>query len=433
MNTAQILASFKQSGLGSKIFYTFLVLAIYRFGSFLPIPGVDPIAMSDMIESSGSGILTMLNAFSGGALSRMSIFSLTIMPYITASIVMQLLSFSTSYFEKLRAEGVSGQRKIAQYTQYLTIILSIVQGLGIATNLESMGPDIVTNPSTMFYVSAVTCLLGGTMFLVWLGERINIYGLGNGISIIVFAGVVSSFPSVFGSMFAMGQNGSLSPIFIILFLFLIVFIIMAIVFIESSQRKIFVQYPRRSNTSYSDDRSVIPLKINGAGVIPPIFASALLMFPLVIIDFVGLNEESSETMRFIAESFSRGGLLYILLYALSIGFFCFFYTAIISNPDETAENLRKGGAVIPGIRPGKDTAKYIDNIMSKITVFGAIYLVLVCTVPEFLIAEYSLPFYLGGAGLLIVVNVVVDTITQANMQIMSYQYRGLTKKGKRKA
>ena len=414
--------------LRNRIFFTLFILSVYRFGTFVPIPGIDPEQLQVMMESNQKGLLGMFNVFAGGAVSRMAIFALGIMPYISSSIIVQLLTGVSDYFKNLKSQGEIGRQKITQITRYGTVLLATVQGYGLAVGLESSA-NLVINPGIFFKITTVTTIVAGTMFLMWLGEQITQRGIGNGISLIIFSGIVAEIPRALVTTFELGRTGAISTALIIFIFVLLVATIMFIVFMERALRKILINYPKRQmgNKVYGGDSSHLPLKINSAGVIPAIFASALLLLPVTFSNF---NVSQNETFQTIASFFSQGQPLYMILYASGIIFFTFFYTSITFNPNETAENLRKYGGFIPGIRPGESTALYIDNILTKLTTIGALYLTLVCLMPEFLIANYPIPFYLGGASVLIVVVVAIDTVTQIQTRLMSSQYEQLIKKTK---
>tara|TARA_B100001540_G_scaffold217573_1_gene192170 strand:- start:53 stop:1333 length:1281 start_codon:yes stop_codon:yes gene_type:complete len=414
--------------LRNRIFFTLFILSVYRFGTFVPIPGIDPEQLQIMMQGNQKGLLGMFNVFAGGAVSRMAIFALGIMPYISSSIIVQLLTGVSDYFKNLKSQGEIGRQKITQITRYGTVLLATVQGYGLSVGLESSA-NLVINPGMFFKISTVTTIVAGTMFLMWLGEQITQRGIGNGISLIIFSGIVAEIPRALVTTFELGRTGAISTAMIIFIFILLVATIMFIVFMERALRKILINYPKRQmgNKVYGGDSSHLPLKINSAGVIPAIFASALLLLPVTFSNF---NVSENETFQTIASFFSQGQPLYMILYASGIIFFTFFYTSITFNPNETAENLRKYGGFIPGIRPGESTALYIDNILTKLTTIGALYLTLVCLMPEFLIANYPIPFYLGGTSILIVVVVAIDTVTQIQTRLMSSQYEQLIKKTK---
>ena len=422
------MSASNQNDLRNRILFTILILAIYRLGTFVPIPGIDPSQLQTLMEGNQKGLLGMFNVFAGGAISRMAIFALGIMPYISSSIIVQLLTGVSDYFKNLKSQGEKGREKITQITRYGTVLLATVQGYGLSVGLESSA-NLVINPGIFFKISTVTTIVAGTIFLMWLGEQITQRGIGNGISLIIFSGIVAEIPRALATTFELGRTGALSTILIISIFIILVITIMFIVFMERALRKIPINYPKRQvgNKVYGGDSSHLPLKINSAGVIPAIFASALLLLPITFSNF---NISENESFLNIASFFSQGQPLYMLLYASGIIFFTFFYTSITFNPNETAENLRKYGGFIPGIRPGESTAIYIENILTKLTTIGALYLTLVCLMPEFLIANYPIPFYLGGASVLIVVVVAIDTVTQIQTRLMSSQYEQLIKKTK---
>ncbi len=421
-------ASTQSNDLRNRILFTLFILAVYRLGTFVPLPGIDPDQLQIMMEGNQKGLLGMFNVFAGGAVSRMAIFALGIMPYISSSIIVQLLTGVSDYFKNLKAQGEIGRQKITQITRYGTVLLATIQGYGLAVGLESSA-DLVINPGIFFKISTVTTIVAGTIFLMWLGEQITQRGIGNGISLIIFSGIVAEIPRALVTTFELGRTGAISTVMIIFIFLLLVATIMFIVFMERALRKILINYPKRQmgNKMYGGDSSHLPLKINSAGVIPAIFASALLLLPVTFSNF---NVSQNETFLNISSYFSQGQPLYMLLYASGIIFFTFFYTSITFNPTETAENLRKYGGFIPGIRPGESTAIYIDTILTRLTTIGALYLALVCLMPEFLIANYPIPFYLGGASVLIVVVVAIDTVTQIQTRMMSSQYEQLIKKTK---
>jgi len=418
----------QSNDLRNRIIFTIVILSIYRLGTFVPLPGIDPEQLQTLMQGNQKGLLGMFNVFAGGAISRMAIFALGIMPYISSSIIVQLLTGVSDYFKNLKAQGEIGRKKITQLTRYGTVLLGTIQGYGLSVGLESSA-NLVINPGVFFKISTVTTIVAGTIFLMWLGEQITQRGIGNGISLIIFSGIVAEIPRALVTTFELGRTGAISTLMIITIFVLLVSTILFIVFIERALRKILINYPKRQmgNKIYGGDSSHLPLKINQAGVIPAIFASALLLLPITFSNF---NFSGNETFLNITSYFSQGQPLYMLLYASGIIFFTFFYTSITFNPAETAENLRKYGGFIPGIRPGESTALYIDNILTKLTTIGALYLTLVCLMPEFLIANYPIPFYLGGTSILIVVVVAIDTVTQVQTRLMSTQYEQLIKKTK---
>ena len=423
------MSSIAQSGdLKNRIIFTILILAIYRFGTFVPLPGIDPDQLKIMMEGNQKGLLGMFNVFAGGAVSRMAIFALGIMPYISSAIIVQLLTGVSDYFKNLKSQGEIGRKKITQITRYGTVLLATIQGYGLSVGLEA-SENLVINPGIFFKISTVTTIVAGTVFLMWLGEQITQRGIGNGISLIIFSGIVAEIPRALVTTFELGRTGAISTVMIVLIFILLISTIMFVVFMERALRKILINYPKRQmgNKMYGGESSHLPLKINTAGVIPAIFASALLLLPVTLSNF---NFSTNDTVTSIASYFTQGQPLYMLLYASGIIFFTFFYTSITFNPVETAENLRKYGGFVPGIRPGESTAIYIDQILTRLTTIGALYLTLVCLMPEFLISKYPIPFYLGGASILIVVVVAIDTVTQIQTRLMSSQYEQLIKKTK---
>ena len=430
MESSSSNSSFMSSGndLRNRILFTILMLSIYRLGTYIPLPGIDPLALQNLMESNQRGLLGMFNTFSGGAISRMAIFALGIMPYISSSIIIQLLTGVSETFKNLKNQGEIGRRKITQYTRYGTVLLATIQGYGVSVGLENSA-DIVANPGFYFKLTTVITLVAGTIFLMWLGEQITQRGIGNGISLIIFSGIVAEVPRALAQTFELGRTGALSATTILFIIVLILFIVAFIVFIERAVRKILINYPKRQMGTkiYGGESSHLPLKINTAGVIPAIFASALLLLPITFSNF-GFSD--SDAFIDISSFFSQGKPLYMLLYASGIIFFSFFYTSIVFNPKETAENLRKHGGYVPGIRPGERTAFFIENILVKLTTIGALYLTFVCLMPEFLIANTDIPFYLGGTSILIVVVVGMDTVSQVQTRMMSSQYESLIKKSK---
>ena len=414
--------------LRNRIFFTIFILCIYRLGTYVPIAGIDPVALQQIMSSSQKGLLGMFNVFSGGAVQRMAIFALGIMPYISASIIVQLLTGVSDYFKNLKDQGEIGRKKITQITRYGTVMIAALQGYGVSVGLENAG-GLVISPGVYFKLMTTISLVAGTTFLMWLGEQITSRGIGNGISLIIFSGIVAEIPRALASTFELGRTGALSAVMIISIFILIIVTVLFIVFMERAMRKILINYPKRQmgNKIYGGESSHLPLKINTAGVIPAIFASALLLLPITFSNF-GMAD--SETFINFSSLFSQGKPLYMLMYAFGIIFFAFFYTSIVFNPKETAENLRKYGGYVPGIRPGERTAEYIEGILTKLTTIGACYLTLVCLMPEFLISKYPIPFYLGGTSLLIVVVVAMDTVTQVQTRLMSSQYESLIKKAK---
>jgi len=418
----------QNNDLKNRIIFTIFVLSIYRLGTFIPLPGIDPETLQTMMSSNQKGLLGMFNVFAGGAISRMAIFALGIMPYISSSIIVQLLTGVSDYFKNLKNQGETGRKKITQITRTGTVFLATIQGYGLSVGLESSA-NLVINPGFIFKLSTVTTIVAGTVFLMWLGEQITQRGIGNGISLIIFAGIVAEIPRALVTTFELGRTGAISSIMIIFIFLLIIVTILFIVFMERALRKILINYPKRQmgNKMYGGESSHLPLKINSAGVIPAIFASALLLLPVTLSNF---NFSENSILISISSYFSQGQPLYMILYASGIIFFTFFYTSIVFNPVETADNLRKYGGFIPGIRPGENTAYYIEKILTRLTTIGALYLTLVCLMPEFLIAKYPIPFYLGGTSILIVVVVAMDTVTQVQTRLMSSQYQSLIKKAK---
>jgi preprotein translocase subunit SecY len=420
----------KATELKNRIWFTLAALIVYRLGTYIPMPGIDPGALSQIFEQQGGGIMGMLNLFSGGALGRMSIFALNIMPYISASIIIQLMTSVSKHLEQLKKEGEQGRKKINQYTRYGTVALTAIQAYGISAGLESASGNVVIDPGLFFRASTVVSLVGGTIFLMWLGEQITARGVGNGISLIIFAGIVAELPSALVSTLELGRTGALSTLFILFLILLVAATIMFIVFMERAQRRILVQYPKRQvgQKMFGGESTHLPLKLNTAGVIPPIFASALLLMPVTIAGFSA--QGGPEWITTITALLGRGQPLYMGLYIGGIIFFCFFYTAIVFNPADTADNLKKHGGFIPGIRPGKRTADYLDYVLTRLTFVGAGYLSIVCLLPELLISQYSVPFYFGGTSLLIVVSVTMDTVAQVQSHLLAHQYEGLIKKSK---
>ena len=418
----------KANDLKKRIIFTILVLIIYRLGTYVPLSGIDPIALKEIMSSSQKGLLGMFNMFTGGAVNRMAIFALGIMPYISASIIVQLLTGVSDYFKSLKDQGEIGRKKITQITRYGTVLIACFQGYGVSVGLENAG-TMVAEPGLHFRLITTISLVAGTTFLMWLGEQITLRGIGNGISLIIFSGIVAEIPRALASTFELGRTGALSAVLIVGIFILIILTVLFIVFFERAMRKILVNYPKRQmgNKVYGGESSHLPLKINTAGVIPAIFASALLLLPVTLSNF-GFSE--SDLFNNISSMFTQGQPLYMLLYASGIVFFSFFYTSIVFNPKETAENLRKYGGYIPGIRPGDRTAEYIEKILIRLTTIGSMYLTFVCLMPEFLISKYPIPFYLGGTSLLIVVVVAMDTVTQVQTRLMSSQYESLIKKTK---
>lgn len=421
-------ASSKYGDLYRRLIFLLLALVVFRIGTHIPVPGIDPVTLRELFNQQQGGILGLFNMFSGGALSRFSIFALGIMPYISASIIMQMLSYVLPSLEALRKEGESGRRKITQYTRYGTLLLGAFQALGIAVALETQ-PGLVIDPGMFFRCVCVISLVTGTMLLMWLGEQITERGIGNGISIIIFAGIVAGLPAAVSSLFQLVSTGAISPLSMIFIIAIVVLVTAFVVFVERGQRRITVNYAKRQigNKVYGGQSSYLPLKINMANVIPPIFASSLILFPATLAGWF-TSGDSTRWIRDLAASLSPGQPLYTLLYAALIIFFAYFYTALVFNPKETAENLKKSGAFVPGIRPGEQTSRYIDKVLLRLTLAGAFYLVFVCLVPEFLNLRFNVPFYFGGTSLLIVVVVTMDFMSQVQAYLMSHQYESLLKK-----
>ena len=423
----------KATELKKRLWFTLFALIVYRLGTYIPIPGVDPSILKDVFQQTAGGILDMFNMLSGGALQRMTIFALNIMPYISASIIMQLMTTVSPKLEQLKKEGEAGRKKINQYTRYGTVLLSVLQGYGIAVGLEGMsgsGGTAVIDPGFIFRFTTVVTLTGGTIFLMWLGEQITARGVGNGISLIIFSGIVAQLPSAMAGTLELGRTGALSTFFILFIIIMVIAVVTFIVFIERAQRRIVVQYPKRQvgQRMFSGESSHLPLKLNTAGVIPPIFASSILLLPITV---AGFNTgQGPEWLSLISTYLGRGQPLFIGLYMAGIMFFAFFYTSVVFNPEDTADNLKKNGGFIPGIRPGKNTAEYLDYVLTRLTMVGALYLAAVCLLPEILSAQYSLPFYFGGTSLLIVISVTMDTVAQIHSHLLAHQYEGLIKKSK---
>lgn len=423
----------KYGDLRRRLVFLLLALVVYRIGAHIPVPGIDAMELQKFFKGQQGGILGMFNMFSGGALSRFTIFALGIMPYISASIIMQLMGYVVPAFEQLKKEGEAGRRKITQYTRYATLGLALFQSLGIAVALES-SPGLVIAPGFGFRMTAVVTLTSGTLFLMWLGEQITERGLGNGISILIFAGIAAGLPSAVGGLLELVRTGAMSIIVSMVIIALVVLVTYFVVFVERGQRKILVNYARRQvgNKVYGGQSSHLPLKLNMAGVIPPIFASSIILLPATVVGWFS-SGQSMTWLKDIAGSLSPGQPVYVMFYASAIIFFCFFYTALVFNSKETADNLKKSGAFVPGIRPGDQTARYIDKILLRLTLVGAIYITLVCLLPEFLILKYNVPFYFGGTSLLIIVVVTMDFMAQVQNYLMSQQYESLLKKANFKA
>jgi preprotein translocase subunit SecY len=436
-SASTLAKSGKFGDLRRRLVFLVLALVVYRLGAHIPVPGIDPGQLEQLFKSQSGGILNLFNMFSGGALSRFTVFALGIMPYISASIIMQLMTYVVPSLEALKKEGEAGRRKITQYTRYGTLGLAIFQSLGIALALEG-SPGLVLSPGFGFRMTAVVSLVAGTMFLMWLGEQITERGLGNGISILIFAGIVAGLPSAIGGLFELVRTGAMSIIASIFIIALVVLVTFAVVFVERGQRKILVNYAKRQvgNKVYGGQSSHLPLKLNMSGVIPPIFASSIILLPATAVGWIATGQVEGGFMSFLKDAsalLQPGQPVYVLLYAAMIVFFCFFYTALVFNSRETADNLKKGGAFIPGIRPGDQTARYIDRILSRLTLAGAAYITLVCLLPEFLVLQYNVPFYFGGTSLLIIVVVTMDFWAQVQSYVMSQQYESLLKKSSFKA
>jgi len=431
-STAAALKAGRSGDLKRRLWFLVFALIVYRLGAHIPVPGIDPDELAAIFQREQGGILAMFNLFSGGALSRFTVFALGIMPYISASIIMQLLTVVLPWLEAKKKEGEAGRREITKYTRWFTVALATFQAIGIAVALESQ-PGLVIDPGLMFRFTAVVSLVTGTMFLMWLGEQITERGLGNGISIIIFAGIAAGLPSAIAGMGELVRTGAMNPLVSLLIVALVVLVTAAVVFVERGQRKITVNYAKRQvgNRIYGGQSSHLPLKLNMSGVIPPIFASSIILFPATIAQWFTAGDTESALIRAVkdlAATLSPGQPVYILLYALAIIFFCFFYTALVFNSRETAENLKKSGALVPGIRPGEQTARYIDKILMRLTLAGAIYITAVCLLPEFLVLKWNVPFYFGGTSLLIIVVVTMDFMAQVQAYLMSHQYESLLRK-----
>ena len=432
-NAASLAKTGKYGDLRRRLVFLLLALVVYRIGAHIPVPGIDPDQLSQIFRGQQGSILNLFNMFSGGSLERFAVFALGIMPYISASIIMQLMTYVVPTFMQLRKEGEAGRRKITQYTRYGTLALALFQSLGIALALEAM-PGLVIDPGFTFRFTAVVSLVAGTMFLMWLGEQITERGIGNGISLLIFAGIVAGLPSAVGGLSELVRTGAMSILAAIFIVLLVIVVTYFVVFVERGQRKILVNYARRQvgNKVYGGQSSHLPLKLNMAGVIPPIFASSIILLPATLVSWVSTGE-STRWLRDMAAALSPGQPIYVGFYAAAIIFFCFFYTALVFNSRETADNLKKSGAFIPGIRPGDQTARHIDKILLRLTLAGAIYITAVCLLPEFLILRYNVPFYFGGTSLLIIVIVTMDFWTQVQNYVMSQQYESLLKKANFKA
>ena len=432
-NATQLAKSGKFGDLRRRLVFLVLALVVYRIGAHIPVPGIDPNQLQELFKGQAGGILSLFNMFSGGALSRFTVFALGIMPYISASIIMQLMSYVVPTLEALKKEGEAGRRKITQYTRYGTLGLALFQSLGIALALEG-SPGLVIDPGFAFRLTAVVSLVAGTMFLMWLGEQITERGLGNGISILIFAGIAAGLPSAMGGLFELVRTGAMSILVSLFIIVVVVAVTFVVVFVERGQRKILVNYAKRQvgNKVYGGQSSHLPLKLNMSGVIPPIFASSIILLPATVVGWFATGD-GLRWLKDLAGLLSPGQPIYVMLYAAAIVFFCFFYTALVFNSRETADNLKKSGAFIPGIRPGDQTAKHIDRILARLTLAGAIYITLVCLLPEFLVLKYNVPFYFGGTSLLIIVVVTMDFWAQVQSYVMSQQYESLLKKANFKA
>lgn len=426
----------RATDLKKRLWFVLGALIVYRIGTYIPVPGIDPHILAEIFAKHRGGVLGVFDMFSGGALSRMTIFALAVMPYISSSIIMQILTVAVPSLAALKKEGEAGRRKINQYTRYGTVLLAAFQGYGIAVGLEGMTGakgSAVMDPGMFFRVSTAITLTGGTMFLMWLGEQITARGISNGVSLIIFTGIITGLPNAIARTLELGRTGVLSSIMIMAILVIVVGLVALIVFMERAQRRIMVQYPKRQvgNKMFGGESTHMPLKLNTSGVIPPIFASSLLLFPLTIASFQAAGG-GSEWLRVVSSYLAHGQPLYIALYVALIVFFSFFYTSVVFNPAETADNLKKNSGFIAGIRPGSQTAEYLDYVLTRLTAIGALYLAFVCVMPEIFVAKYSVPFQLGGTGLLIVVNVVIDFVTQVQSHLFAHQYEGLIKKAKLK-
>jgi len=421
----------KATDLQKRIWFALGALIVYRLGTYIPLPGIDSAALKDLFSQNSGGILGMFDMFTGGALSRMTIFALNIMPYISASIIMQLMTTISPSLEQMKKEGANGSKRINQYTRYLTVLITVMQAYGISVGLESMAGGVVTEGGWFFRFTTVVTLTGGTMFLMWLGEQITQRGIGNGISLIIFAGIVANLPQAVAGTLELGRTGALSTIFIIGLVVLVMVVIFTIVFVERAQRRIMVQYPKRQQGGRmtGGENTHLPLKINTAGVIPPIFAGSILGLPVTILGLSAAGQ-GPEWVTTMMAWMGRGQPAYLITFVVMIVFFSFFYTAVVFNPQDTAENLKKYGGFVPGIRPGKNTSDYLDKVLTRLTVLGAAYLSAICLLPEILMSKYSVPFYFGGTSLLIVVTVTMDTVTQVQSHLMAHQYEGLIKKSK---
>ena len=422
----------KASDLKKRILFTLGVLIVFRLGTYIPVPGVDAVVMAHQMTQNGGGILGMFNMFTGGALGRMTIFALNILPYISASIIIQLMTSAVPALEALKKEGDAGRMKITQYTRYLTVLIATAQAYGISVGLSAMkttlGPAVI-DPGALFTFTCVVTLVGGTVFVMWLGEQITSRGIGNGASLIIFAGIVANLPVAIANILELGSTGALSTVFIVVFFAAALALVAFVVFMERAQRRVLIQYPKRQmgQKMFGGDNTHMPLKINTTGVLAPIFASSLLLIPATI---VGFSKGGSGWLQMLGHQLSHGQPGYMIFYALMIIFFSYFATAMMFNPEETADNLKKNGGFIPGIRPGANTASYFDRILTRLTTIGAAYLVIVCLLPEFVLGNYSLPFYFGGTSLLIIVSVTMDTVAQVQSHLLAHQYEGLIRKNR---
>ncbi|TQV74770.1 preprotein translocase subunit SecY [Aliikangiella marina] len=419
------------SELRQRLLFVLTAIVIFRLGSFVPVPGVDALVLDQLMDQQSGTILALFNVFSGGALERASVFALGIMPYITASIIIQVMSFVEPKLQEIKKEGEAGRRKINQYTRYLTFILATVQAVGIATNFPNLAPGLVPNPGFAFYFGAIVSLVTGTMFLMWLGEQINERGIGNGISVLIFIGIVAGLPTAIGQTFEQARQGEMNILALLLILAVVLLVTAFVVFMERGQRRIVVNYAQKQQgrRMYQAQSSHLPLKVNMAGVIPAIFASSIILFPGTIAQWVGASQgDGMLWLQNIAQQMQPGNPLYILIYGAGIMFFCFFYTALVYNPRDTADQLKKSGAFIPGIRPGEQTSKYIDKVMTRLTLVGALYITAVCLLPEFMILFWQVPFYFGGTSLLIIVVVIMDFMSQVQAHLISRDYESVLKK-----
>ncbi len=423
----------KATELKKRIWFTLGALIVYRIGTYIPVPGVDAAVMGQLLAQHGSGILGMFDMFTGGALGRMTVFALNIMPYISASIIIQLMSSAIPTLETLKKEGEQGRKKLNQYTRYLTVLIALFQAYGISVGLERMhgasGPAVI-DPGPFFIFSCVVTLVGGTMFLMWLGEQITARGVGNGISLIIFAGIVANLPHTISSLLQLGYTGGLSAVAVVSFFVIALAAIAFIVFMETAQRRVVIQHPKRQvgNRMYGGDTTYMPLKVNTAGVIPPIFASSILLIPATLIGFSSSAADEPAWLAFLGQQLGQGQPVYLALYAAMIIFFSYFYTAVAFNPQETADNLKKSGGFIPGRRPGSNTAEFFDYVLTRLTTVGALYLTVICLLPQVLVGRYNLPFYFGGQSLIIIVSVTMDTVTQIQSHLLAHQYQGLIRK-----